>query len=549
MKFKRHIILFASLMLLCSSLSAADARFNAPGTSCWFTAANWDPTSLPTPADNAKFEESRLCGIATTVNMGTGTETINKLEMKSCLTAGVTVQGLSPTCRATIVMCGGGGINLQSESTFRNVDWFLCKTIFFNACNNELVSLYDMSIVVVNCCEDIDIKQGRVFACNVYFYTCAECFHIGECNGSSSSTFANSTIDIASGFNLDGSGCIEFTLTAGTCMQTRAQVNCDEGFNCRFVWGDGGIVQFNIDCGAVLSADIYNDNAGNGNPYICMGNNTILELDGGTLQTLTPYGSNCGSGGRCNSAELRLNSGAIVRGDHGLIDMNILLRGGTFGDLDGPTECLYVGGEIKVDSSSNWTINASGGVMLTHTAVVDPNIDLVLNGGSFSIGEDIAIPGDTIAPNGPTVMNTLTLNNTSSLSLGVGGPSTTLTFTNGISIPGGADVLSIYGWTGPGGGAGAGTSGRLFSGVAVGDLAKIWFEGYGLGAARLGTGEIVPTNTFTLPNPYEQHGCFPPGVSIPEPSTWLSGGAVLAFTVWHGFRRRKKVYLELLAEE
>ena len=178
--------------------------------------------------------------------------------------------------------------------------------------------------------------------------------------------------------------------------------------------------------------------------------------------------------------------------------------------------------------------------MLRPTAVIDPDIFLVLNGGSFSIGEDIALPGDTTAPSGPTTMNSLTLNSSSRLSLGRGGPSTTLTFTDGINING-ASVLSIFGWTGPGGGGGPGTSGRFMSDQPVPDLGKIWFEHYGLGATQLASGEIVPTGSFLQASPFQDHACLLPSVVIPEPSTWIGGGSIVAFAFLHYARRRKKM--------
>ena len=209
---------------------------------------------------------------------------------------------------------------------------------------------------------------------------------------------------------------------------------------------------------------------------------------------------------------------------------DIFLAGGEFGDGDGATECLFMGGNIasaNPGDGSDWIINAGGGVMLLSTATVENDVNMVLNGGSFSIDDESGTGASA-------TMDSLTLTADSSIGLDPSGTNS-LTFTS--IAASGTNGLSIYGWSDSSGNATG--SQFLVTGDKSGiDLTQVWFEGFGYGATWNGNA-LEPTGAYVAPAIFGGHPCAVLA-PIPEPSTWLSGGTVLMLVVWHEVGRRRR---------
>jgi len=405
------------------------------------------------------------------------------------------------------------------------------------------VTLTNMCITIVR--QDFDIESGScITLCNVNVTALRECFHLDF--GSSTTTITNSHFQIQGGFHFTPAACETICLTFGTgfTMCVVGEHN-DETHSGNLLWGGRpngcggcrnpcctGTSQVNFDDGAVIT--IHQNPICNNRHYVpglggmahwsqcecgeaILFPNTILELDGGTLEGCMP---------------LQLNTGAIIRGDYGLLDVDtIRLNGGTFGDDDPFDECLRVSGNLTVGTSNTIQINFAGGVILeSDTTITDTAINMTLNGGSFSTARVGQAGYDSVK------MDTLTLQSSSSISLGTGPHD--LAFQNFSGINVGAQ-LSVFGWSNN---AGVLQGGQLFvdNAPSATQLANIWFEGYGLGAAWVGN-EIVPVNIpgFTPVALFAGHACFP-ALAIPEASTWWGASGVVAFAFMHYVRRRRK---------
>ena len=122
---------------------------------------------------------------------------------------------------------------------------------------------------------------------------------------------------------------------------------------------------------------------------------------------------------------------------------------------------------------------------------IDNAIGMDLAGGNFHTGNTVG--------NSETLDN-LTLSAGSSIGLGTGVHSLTFADATGIDTNG----LTITGWQGVGGNNSSGTAGRIFfssNDFTVGELAAIYFDGYGAGARQLAGGEIVPDVVFGTGGP------------------------------------------------
>jgi autotransporter-associated beta strand protein len=112
---------------------------------------------------------------------------------------------------------------------------------------------------------------------------------------------------------------------------------------------------------------------------------------------------------------------------------------------------------------------------------------ITFNGGKLSTGATTGF-NETVGA--------LTLSSDSSIDLGTG--SHTLTFANSNVAIWGAFTLTINGWTGTSGVSGGGTAGKIqigTGGLNEGQLAKVLFTGYPLGAVITASGELVPPPT------------------------------------------------------
>ena len=211
--------------------------------------------------------------------------------------------------------------------------------------------------------------------------------------------------------------------------------------------------------------------------------------------------------------------------------MNVEFNGGYFGTGDDEIACLFFGSGSNITVLGGNSIDIKGGTMMMDAANVlsgAPNMNLA--GGTFSTGED----GFT------QTAGTLTLNADSAIALGdVNTHQLNFSASNG-----GWDLsktLTIRDWKGIAGVTG--TKGQIFFGAGTGtldanQLARIQFEGYGLGAVTLlSTGELVPTGAYNSALDIG-HLCASP---VPEASTWLGGGGLVILGLWHYVRRRRRI--------
>ena len=297
-------------------------------------------------------------------------------------------------------------------------------------------------------------------------------------------------------------------------------------------------------------------------------------------------------GGHVRGGELLFRGNGVeratIRGG-GVIHSDINMQGGVFGggttqeagvcviidrdrsagtpnggaDLVDVYNCLTLNGNITI-SAGNDAFNVEGGTLMP-----GPNASIGGVGGWTSATMDINLLGGSFhsgitrargANEGNTVsLDTLTLSGDALIGLGTGVHE--VSFAN-IIIPAGA-VVSITGFEGAGLGV-TGIEGRLYTNtnIAPAELAAMYFDGYGDGATLISgaTGalgylyEIVPTRVREVDPPLfgpfwrRGHACnpfllLPP---VPEPSTWLGGGSVVAYAFMHYVcrRQRKKKVLD-----
>jgi hypothetical protein len=231
-------------------------------------------------------------------------------------------------------------------------------------------------------------------------------------------------------------------------------------------------------------------------------------------------------GGTVNGTSKLINfaSGGSISGCGTMtldIDIN---NGGTFGDCSAACDILILSGLITDDDNdaggagvdlaeADFTIKG-GNIQLGAANRIDDALDIVMDGGNFNTGGF-----------SETVDN-LTLSQNSNINLGAGAHSLQA---NDLTL--GGNTLTVNGWTGTGGASG--TAGRLIftaipTGMAVGTgNTGVTWGGFGTDTTLLDLGgglyEIVPT-----------------GVAVPEPSTYICSGAILAYCCFELRRRQRR---------
>jgi fibronectin-binding autotransporter adhesin len=172
-------------------------------------------------------------------------------------------------------------------------------------------------------------------------------------------------------------------------------------------------------------------------------------------------------------------------------------------------------GTLSLNGSNIYTgeTTVGGGVLaLSASGALSASSSVVLAGGTLSVASGIT--------NGSASGGTLTVTGSNTIDFGAPGATTILRFGNSsAAVWTGSPLLTITGWNGSM--SGSGTS-RLFvgsdaTGLTATQLSNITFSGFGIGAAILSTGEVVP---------------------VPEPGTAL-GIAAAGLGVARLVRRRR----------
>jgi fibronectin-binding autotransporter adhesin len=196
------------------------------------------------------------------------------------------------------------------------------------------------------------------------------------------------------------------------------------------------------------------------------------------------------------------------------------------GPISGNISLTHNGsGTVTLSGSNYYTgviTNTAGSLQVSHASALGSASNIVLTGGTllFNIGVTntavkLSLGGGTLSENNVnTSLGALTLTTNSIINLTVGGGSGSFTFESFTNISA-TSLLTINNWQGLA--MASGTDDRIFFTNDPGTemLSQIYFTGFGQGAFRLGTGEIVP---------------------IPEPTTIL-GSLIIAGLI---VRKRRK---------
>lgn len=383
--------------------------------------------------------------------------------------------------------------------------------------------------VCVSTCIDFEVGSnssgnagtGTLFSSNST-YCIGQDMLIGHHNdGIGTATFSNDCITVGGGFSMS------LSETNNTCQSscvtfengTTIVVNGAAGQRSEVGTTSNDPATLHVDSCATFT---YCDQRNCG--YLRTGTQTIIEVDGGTINTNTP---NCVSI-RLEGCGVGSCTGAILRGNSGLIDIAIEFNGGFFGNGDAEDECLHFGSNSNITVLGSNSLDIRGGTMAMDAANIlqsAPNMNL--QGGSFHTGQ----AGFT------QTAGTLTLNANSTIGLGTTNVhQMNFADSSGIGWNAGS-VLTIKGWQGTAGSSG--TAGQLIFGSGTGtlsasQLSQIQFEGYALGAVtQLASGEVVPTGSIV--GSIGGHACF--AAPVPEPSTYFG---VILIALSATFYRIKK---------
>jgi autotransporter-associated beta strand protein len=265
-------------------------------------------------------------------------------------------------------------------------------------------------------------------------------------------------------------------------------------------------------------------------------------VNAGTLA----LGNNSGAG----SAGITLNGGELqAAGGSRTIANSVALAGGSIGGSQNLTLSGVVtgAGTLTKNGSGTTSLNSAnpgftGGVVVNAGSLSLPVANalqnaasVALNGGSLDLtgsgnrvndAAPLSLNGGSLNANNSTEsFGALSVASASSINLSADATPGTLTFAS--YTPGSS--LTINGWSGtfdlsvP---PTAGTDDRIFVTADPGSsfFSEITFTGFGSGAVRLGTGELVP---------------------VPEPKTILSAIALLGFGAWRFFTKRNGKALRL----
>lgn len=215
-----------------------------------------------------------------------------------------------------------------------------------------------------------------------------------------------------------------------------------------------------------------------------------------------------GSGDTTISGAITIGTGTLTKDGTG----TLTLSGSSPNTFTGATTIdkgtLSVAKAGALANTTSVTINSGGTLLLSGTDPINRINDsatLVMNGGTLNANDKTE------------TMGSMTLAANSVIDLSAGGTAATLTFSGGTYSSG---ILTINNWTGTV--LTSGTDDRIFFSTDPGGafLANIQFTGFGMGAKRLVTGEIVP---------------------IPEPGTTL-GGALLLSLLYRRIRKPRKPF-------
>lgn len=208
-------------------------------------------------------------------------------------------------------------------------------------------------------------------------------------------------------------------------------------------------------------------------------NNVILRNNSPGTHTLTNGTSNFGiTLANATESVIQIDSSGGLTISTAITGAGPLVKGGN-------------GTGVLLLSSNNTYTGATevraGRLRLGGANILPNTSQLILSGGTFSSGATTGFS---------ETMGTLSLQNNSTIALGIG--SHTLTFSNSSAVSwSSGKTLTITGWTGTAGATG--TAGKIMigaGGLTAAQLTQITFSGYGA-AMLLGTGEIVPA-TVTI---------------------------------------------------
>jgi autotransporter-associated beta strand protein len=241
-----------------------------------------------------------------------------------------------------------------------------------------------------------------------------------------------------------------------------------------------------------------------------------VNVSGGTVA----FGNNAAGG----AGSVTLNAGGTLAAAGGsrTIDNDVSLAGGALGGANNITfNGSLTGGGLNVTGTGTYTFNNAN--TFAGAIVGGANTIALGTDNALGVGNDFSMTGTTLdANNWDATFGALTLNGAgNTIDLVSDATAGVLTFASG----GGLGSLTINGWTGvsdPNLDPTPGTDDRIFITADPGPafLANITFSGYpSVGAARLGTGEIVP---------------------VPEPRVIAAAIGLLGFAAWRFVSRRRQ---------